>query len=158
MSRHFLLLTLLSFSTAALLGCSQLLKTEQVPLSGDDVSVQSLADSQIELRMKISGLTSNLWITAEIYNNSGQVLQLASQNLISFQDEKCLDVREEINEILSPLQQQERKRFRFSYYWKGRKKNDPLYEECKAKPLRFTLNGLTLGEKKIQVPNWTIQP
>jgi hypothetical protein len=158
MSRYFLPLILFCTAIFGLVGCEKLLKTDQAPLTGDDVSVHSLADSQVQVRMKISGLTSNLWVTAEIYNNSGQVLQLASQNLIMFQDEKCLDVREEINEILSPLQPQERRRFRFSYYWKGRKKKDPLYEECKEKPLRFTLNGLMLGEKKVQIPNWTIQP
>jgi hypothetical protein len=158
MLRCFLPYTLISFFLLSLSGCGQLLKTNQVPLSGEDVSVHSLADSQVELRMKISGLTSNLWITAELYNNSGQVLQLTSQNMLSFQEEKCLDVREEINEILSPLQPQERRQFRFSYYWKGRKKNDPMYEECQTKPLRFTLNGLVLGENKLVVPSWTIQP
>jgi hypothetical protein len=150
-------LTLLICGTFILSGCS-LIEKKDSRLSGEGVTTHSLADGQIELKMKISALTSNLWITTELFNNSGQELHLQTADLIEFENPECFEVRDQIENTAAPIRTQEFSRFRYSYFWKGRRKSDPLYETCLVKPMRFTLRGIEHNRQALVTPKWTIQP
>ena len=131
------------------LGCSSIKLTQNRPLDGQDVSRHSLADGQVELRLKVSELTSNVWLTTEIINNSASPLSFNSENLISVENTTCLVNFHFEKSLTGSLNPSERVQLRYSYQDKGKQKYSDLYEECRSVPLRFKVSGLSLGDQSV---------
>jgi len=158
-TRGTLLAAIAAAATAAALllsGCANTIQRQQKPLTGEGVSHHTLAKGDVELSMKISSLTSNVWITTELLNQSANDLELNTAELIAFENNQCIEVRDAVTGSTEPLKPQERRLFRASYFWKGKRKSDPLYDTCKQLPIRFTITGLKLQGEAVTAPNWTV--
>lgn len=150
-------LTLLPF-VLSLTGCESFEKIrEPKPLTGENVHVYSLANGRIEFRMKVSGLTSTLWISAELINLSDDNLTFDPEHLLRFDDPECLEDREYEKIEKNALGPQESQVMRYTFRLYARKKSAPQYAQCKEKPLKFKVDGLLLNNLVVQPLTLTIE-
>ncbi len=149
---------LIFFFVFALGACAEFEKaTAPKPLVGEDVSVYDLADGQVEFRMKITGLTSTIWMTTELINKSDKDVYFDSKTLVKFEDSTCLSKRDfdDIpNTILKPKAHQI---LHYSFQLLAKRSNSPEYERCKAQPLRFVVSGLQINAIEAKQFSFTIQ-
>ena len=130
---------------------------EAKTLEGPDVSTYSLALGAVEFRLKVSGLTSSLWITTELINKSNRVLIYTTRDLLQFEDASCLEDQRFESRETGTLKPNERQIIRYTFRLYAAQKYSPEYERCKAQPLRFKIGGLSLGGEVVAPLSFTIQ-
>lgn len=137
--------------------CAKLgLQPNHEPISGEDISVYNLADGQLEFRVKVTGMTSTLWITADLVNNSDTSLTFDPNTLLQFSDPSCVANNdfEKIDNTSVPSKSFQR--FRYSFQLYSKRKNSPEYARCKDKPLHFRVDGLLLGQNLVKPISFSV--
>ncbi|OFZ19217.1 MAG: hypothetical protein A2Z20_05055 [Bdellovibrionales bacterium RBG_16_40_8] len=146
-----------SFFIANIMGCETFKKlSEPKPLVGKDIHVYNLAANQVELRLKVSGLTSTMWVTAELVNNSGQFLSFQTRELLQFDDPECLNNQEFETPRATVLYPKERVLLHYTFRLHALQKHSTQYEKCKGKPIKFKVDGLLLNNEIVQPITLTI--
>ncbi len=129
---------------------------EPQPLEGSNVSIYPLGDGQVDLRLKVSGLTSTLWITTELVNHSTQTVIFETPKLLQFQDSTCLEDQEFEKPRTETLAPNERQIVRYSFRLHSEQKRSPAYERCRAQALKFTVGGVHVAGKELPEKTLTI--
>ena len=138
-------------------GCQTIEKlNEPKPLEGPNVSVYPLGDGQVDLRLKVSTLTSTLWVTTELVNNSTEPVVFETPKLLQFQDPSCLENQEFEKPRVETLAPNERQIVRYSFQLYSQQKRSPAYERCRDQALKFTVSGVQVAGKELPMKTLTI--
>lgn len=141
----------------AQLSCAEIEKaTAPKPLEGADVTVYDLAEGQVEFRMKITGLTSTVWMTTELVNKSNKEVYFDSNTLVQFSDPTCMGKRDYEDIPATTLKPQARQLLHYSFQLYAKRKNSPEFERCKDQPLRFVVSGLQINAVEAKPFTFTI--
>lgn len=131
--------------------------SEPKPLEGKNVSVHPLGAGEVDFRLKVSGLTSTLWLTAELVNNSTETVNFETLKLLQFADPSCLENQDFEKPRTETLAPNERQLVRYSFKLHASQKHSPEYERCKDQALKFTVSGVQLAGKELPHKSLTIQ-
>jgi hypothetical protein len=129
---------------------------EPKPLTGENVHVYNMADGQIEFRMKVTGLTSTLWVTTELVNNSSRNISYVAEELLQFVAKECVEGQDIDAPPGSQIVPNGRQLIRYTYRLLSEKKSSPMYEQCKNVPLKFKVSTVRLDNSDVAPITLTI--